>query len=166
MAPTLHPGQLAFGRRTLLAASAAGVAFLAVGCTSPPPAAPRERVTSAQADQLAAQVRVQDELVAAVSAATAADPTLTAEIPDLIAQAHEQLTRLRAAAPSATSSATATATASPEVPSDGDVRAWLRDQVTAAAASHAAAAAGQSGARAALLGSLSAGLRGHQTQLA
>jgi hypothetical protein len=46
------------------------------------------------------------------------------------------------------------------------VRTWLREQVTGAAASHAAACARQTGARAALLGSVAAGLRGHEAALA
>ena len=44
--------------------------------------------------------------------------------------------------------------------------AWLRGQVAAAATSHAAACLEQSGARAALLGSIAAGLRGQDGRLA
>src|SRR5690606_15880061 len=110
----------------------------------------REKVTSEQADELAAQVTVQEGLVAAVAAAGTADPALSAETADLTAQAQEQLTRLRAAAPGASASASTSAS----VPPGSDVRGWLRGQVSAAAASHEAACAGQSGARAALLGSL------------
>jgi hypothetical protein len=159
----LLPGQPVFRRRTLLAASAAGIALVVTGCTSSPPPDARERVTSEQADLLAAQVTVQESLVAAVGTATAADPALAAAVPDLITQTQEQLTRLRAAAPGATASAGA---APPAPPAGAEVRAWLRGQVSEAAASHAAACAGQSGARAALLGSLSAGLRGHEARLA
>jgi hypothetical protein len=46
------------------------------------------------------------------------------------------------------------------------VRGWLREQVASAAASHAEACLDASGARAALLGSVAAGLRGHETALA
>jgi hypothetical protein len=46
------------------------------------------------------------------------------------------------------------------------VRAWLREQVAAAATSHAGACVDASGARAALLGSVAAGLRGHEAALA
>lgn len=162
MPATPLPGPPAFRRRTLLAASAAGLALLATGCTSAPPADPREKVTSEQADELAAQVTVQEGLVAAFAAAGAADPALSAETADLTAQAQEQLTRLRAAAPGASAAAGTSA----NVPPGGDVRGWLRGQVSAAAASHEAACADQSGARAALLGSLAAGLRGHEARLA
>jgi hypothetical protein len=43
---------------------------------------------------------------------------------------------------------------------------WLRGQVAAAADSHATASVDQSGARAALLGSIAAGLRGQDGRLA
>ena len=73
-----------------------------------------------------------------------------------------QLKRLKAAAPGAGSSASTSA----PVPAGTDARAWLRDQVAAAATSHAAACVDLSGARAALLGSIAAGLRGQDGRLA
>ena len=155
------PALPGFSRRTLLAASAAGLALLAAGCSSPP-ADERETVTSEQADELAAQVAVQETLVAAYAAAGAADPALAAQVADLAAQADEQLTRLRAASPGATASASTP----PAPPSGPDARVWLRGQVAAAATSHSAASVDQSGARAALLGSIAAGLRGQDGSLA
>jgi hypothetical protein len=139
----------------LLAASAAGVAVLAVGCTSSSDAGDEE-VTSEQADALAGQVGVQAALVAAYAAAGAADPGLAGAVAEPAAQAEQQLDRLRAAAPGA--SATADSTAAPAV--GPDPRAWLREQVAAAATSHTTACVEQTGARAALLGSIAAGLRG------
>jgi hypothetical protein len=154
-------GPRGFSRRTLLAASAAGLAVLAAGCTSSPEAE-RERVTGEQADQLAGQVGVQETLVAAYTAAGAADPALAAAVAELAAQAAEQLERLRAAAPGATPGS-----ASPgSPPSPGEARSWLREQVSATADSHAGACVTQSGARAALLGSIAAGLRGQDGRLA
>jgi hypothetical protein len=150
-----------FSRRTLLAASAVGLALLSAGCTSAP-VDEREQVTSEQADELAAQVVVQEALVAAFSAAGAADPALAAAVAELSAQAAEQLERLRAAAPGGS----APAASSPAGPSGPDAKAWLRGQVATAAASHAAACLEQSGARAALLGSIAAGLRGQDGVLA
>jgi len=149
-----------FSRRTLLAASAAGLALLSAGCTSSP-GGEREQVTSEQADELAGQVAVQESLVAAFSAAGAADPGLAADVAELAAQAGEQLDRLRAAAPGS-STAPASSSAPPAGPG---ARAWLRAQVASAAASHAAACLEQSGARAALLGSIAAGLRGQDGRL-
>ncbi len=155
------PGPRGFSRRTLLATSAAGLALLAAGCTSSP-TEPRERVTGEQADQLLGQVGVQETLVAAYTAAGAADPALAGDVAELAAQAGEQLARLRAAAPGATPSAVSPGTP----PSPGEARSWLRAQVAAAATSHATACVTQSGARAALLGSISAGLRGQDGRLA
>jgi hypothetical protein len=157
--PSLRPP--GFPRRTLLGASAAAVALLAVGCSSAP-ADGRETVTSRQADELAGQVAVQQTLVAAYAAAGAADPALGTEVADLAAQAGEQLKCLQAAAPHGTS-ATSSAGAPPAAP---EARAWLRSQVAAAATSHAAACLDQSGARAALLGSIAAGLSGQDGRLA
>jgi hypothetical protein len=162
MSATPSPGPPGFSRRTLLAASAAGLALLAAGCSSPP-ADEREAVTSAQADELAIQVAVQEALVAAFASAAAADPALAAEVAELAAQADEQLTRLRAAAPGSTASAASTAGTAPAGP---EARAWLRGQIAAAATSHATACVDQSGARAALLGSIAAGLRGQDGRLA
>ena len=157
--PAPPPG---FSRRTLLAASAAGLALLAAGCSSPP-VDEREKVTSAQADELAGQVSVQENLVAAYAAAGAADPALGGEVAELAGQAQAQLDRLKAAAPGAGSSASS---AAPPGPAGTEARAWLRGQVAAAAASHAAACVDLSGARAALVGSIAAGLRGQDGRLA
>jgi hypothetical protein len=160
MPATSLPRPPGFSRRTLLAASAAGLGLLAVGCTSAP-TDPQETVTSEQVDALAAQVVVQELLVAAYAAAVTADPTLATLAAELSPQAEEQLARLQAAAPGSTSSAQA-ASATPA----GDARTWLRGQVSAAATSHATACLDQSGARAALLASVAAGLRGHEARLA
>ena len=151
-----------FSRRTLLAVSAAGLAALAAGCSSPP-ADERETVTSEQADELAAQVAVQQALVTAFAAAAAADPALGAEVADLAPQAGEPLERLQAAVPGSTASSAPPGDAAPAAP---ETRGWLRTQVTTAATSHTTACLDQSGARAALLGSIAAGLRGHETRLA
>jgi hypothetical protein len=149
-------------RRTLLAASAAGMALLATGCTASPGAEEREKATDEQADKLADQVAVQAALVAAIAAAGAADPALAGAIADLTTQADQQLERLRAAAPGSSASSSA----SPTPPSPAEARGWLRGQVAATATSHATACLDQSGARAALLGSIAAGLRGHDGRLA
>jgi hypothetical protein len=158
--PALRPP--GFSRRTLLGASAAGLALFVTGCTSSPPDQ-REAVTTKQADELAAQLGVQEALVAAYDAASAADPALKAGITELAAQATEQLKRLRAAAPGTTPSAAASTSAAP---AGAGAKAWLRQQVAAAATSHATACVDQSGARAALLGSIAAGLRGQDARLA
>jgi hypothetical protein len=162
MPPPPLPHPPGFSRRTLLAASAAGLAFLTVGCSSSA-ADEREKVTSAQADELTAQVAVQAAVVAAYAAAGAADPALAAEVAELAAQADEQLTRLKAAVPGSTASAGSSANPAPAAPG---TRAWLRAQVAEAASSHAGACVGQSGARAALLGSIAAGLSGQDGRLA
>jgi hypothetical protein len=162
MSPLPAPRPPGFSRRTLLAASAAGLAVLATGCSSPP-ADEREKVTSEQADELAAQVAVQEALVAAFTAAGAADAALAGEITDLAAQVADQLDRLRAAAPGSTASAAPSSAPPPPAPG---TRSWLRTQVAAAATSHATACVDQSGARAALLGSIAAGLRGSDARLA
>lgn len=161
MPPLPSPAPRGFSRRTLLAASAAGLALVAAGCTSSPPDE-REQVTGEQADQLLGQVSVQETLVAAYTAAGAADPALAGAVADLAAQAGEQLERLREAAPGATPSSTSPGTP----PSPAEARPWLRAQVATAATSHATACVDQSGARAALLGSISAGLRGQDGRLA
>jgi hypothetical protein len=161
MPPIAAPRPPGFSRRTLLAVSATGLAFVAAGCSSPP-AEEREKATSQQADLLSAQVAVQETLVAAFAAAGAADPGLGAEVGELAAQADEQLARLRAAAPGSTSTA-GSATPAPAAP---ETRGWLRGEVAAAATSHATACLDQSGARAALLGSIAAGLRGQDSRLA
>jgi hypothetical protein len=160
MPPPPAPHPPGFSRRTLLAASAVGLALLSAGCTSS--ADEREQVTSEQADELAAQVAVQEALVAAFASATAADPALAAAVADLSAQAEEQLERLRAASPGGSAPSSSAAAA----PAGQDARAWLREQVAAASTSHGAACLDQSGARAALLGSIAAGLRGQDGRLA
>ncbi len=155
-----------FSRRRLLA-GAAGLALLAGGCTSEGSDDPAAQ-DPPEADRVAGQVPVQEALVAAHDAAAAADPALGAQTAPLAEQARTQLERLRAAAPAATSTATTSPTASPAPapPAGADVRAWLREQVAAAATSHAGACVDASGARAALLGSVAAGLRGHEAALA
>lgn len=166
MSPTALPVPQGFTRRTLLAASAAGLALLVAGCTEEP-ADPREQVTSEQADELAAQVAVQEALVAAFAAAGAADPALAAAVTAQAEQAQAQLDRLRDASPGSSSSATSSsASSSPAAPAGPEARAWLRSRVAEAAESHAAACLDQSGARAALLGSIAAGLRGQDGTLA
>ena len=166
MAPVPFPAPSGFSRRTLLAASAVGLSVLVVGCTADP-ADPREQVTSEQADELAAQVAVQEAVVAAFAAAGAADPALAAAVTEQAAQAQLQLERLKAAAPGASSSESASATATSAAPPAGpEAKAWLRAQVADAATSHATACLDQSGARAALLGSIAAGLRGQDAVLA
>jgi hypothetical protein len=160
MVATTPLASLAFSRRTLLAASAAGLGALLVGCTSNDGKAP---VTAQQADQLAGQVSAQQALVDAFAAAAAADPALGTAVADLATQVTKQLDRLKAAAPGPNSSASSSAAA---VPAGQDPRAWLGSQVTATADSHAKACVDQTGARAALLGSIAAGLRGMAGQLA
>jgi hypothetical protein len=162
MSATSAVGPPGFSRRTLLGASAAALALLVTGCTSSPPDG-EQTVTSEQADGLAVQVGVQEALVASYESATAADPALTDGIAELAAQAAEQLDRLRAAAPGSTSSASASAGGAP---AGAGAKPWLREQVAAAATSHAAACLDQSGGRAALLGSIAAGLRGQDGRLA
>lgn len=160
MAPTAPPGPRAFTRRTLLAASAAGLAVAVAGCTSSS-ADEEDTVTSEQADELAAQVTVQETLVAAYDMAFQADPALATAVADLATQAAEQLDRLRAAAPG--DHPTGEPMGSPPA---GAAQDWLRAQVAVAATSHATACLDQFGARAALLGSIAAGLRGHEARLA
>ena len=82
-------------------------------------------------------------------------------------QARAQLERLRAAAPGGpgTSPGAGSSTAAPAVDAAG-ARGYLRAQVAAAADAHAAACPDFTGGRAALLGSIAAGLRGQDGQLA
>jgi hypothetical protein len=162
MAPSSVPAPRGFSRRALLVASA-GVALTAAGCTSDSPAGPV--VSTEQADQLAGQVAVQERLVEAYTAAAAADPALGAAVAVQAGQASEQFARLRQAAPSTRSSSASPSTAAGP-PAGTDVRAWLREHVAVAAGAHAGAVADQTGARAALLGSIAAGLRGHEAVLA
>ena len=167
------PAAGAFSRRSLLLGALAGAGVLVTGCTSDP-AEPADAVTPAQVDQLADQVRVQEELVAAYDRALATAPELAAAAAGLAAQARAQLDRLRAAAPGAaasSSAAPAPGSASPTTAADGPpdaagARGWLRDRVTSAADAHATACPAFSGGRAALLGSIAAGLRGQAGQLA
>jgi hypothetical protein len=163
MSPAAPASSAAFGRRAFLAGSAAGVALLVTGCGSSGDGAPA--VTAQQVDQLAGQVAVQQALVAQFTAARAADPALGTQVADLADLAQRQLDRLKAAAPgpAASSSAAATAAVPPAGP---DARAWLRTQIAAAADSHATACLDQTGGRAALLGSIAAGLRGQDGRLA
>jgi len=153
-----------FDRRTLLTAALAGTALVAAGCTGGS-GDDADAVTPAQVDQLAAQVQAQEALVAAYDQAFTAAPELAAVATPLAQQARAQLERLRAAAPG--SPASSTASAPPVAPLDAaGARAYLRGQVAAAADSHATACPGFTGARAALLGSIAAGLRGQDRLLA
>src|SRR4051794_17890153 len=153
MALSASLATVAFSRRALLAGSAAGLGVLLVGCTSDDGPAP---VTAQQADQLAGQVTAQQGLVDAFATAAGADPALGAEVADLATQVQQQLDRLKKAAPGPGSSASPSSPAAP----GADARGWLRTQVAATADSHAGACLDQTGARAALLGSIAAGLRG------
>ncbi|MGY1857409.1 hypothetical protein [Modestobacter sp. SYSU DS0290] len=158
----------AFSRRTLLAAALVGTASTVVACTADG-GDPADAVTPQQVDQLAAQLAVQQTLVGAYEQAFAADPQLAAGAGTLAEQARTQLDRLQAAAPGVASSSTAASSSTPAtagVPDPAGARAWLRTQVTAAADAHTAAAPTFSGARAALLGSIAAGLRGQDALLA
>lgn len=185
MSPSSAPGP-AFTRRSLLAGSATGLALLVAGCTPSSSGKRDQTATSRQAEALAKQVPVQETVVAAYAAVKAADSALGAQTAELAAQAAQQLARLKAAAPGAGSarsagassgaassgagssgatSSGATSSGATAVPAGQDPQAWLRGQVSAAADSHAAACLTQSGARAALLGSLAAGLRGQVAAL-
>jgi hypothetical protein len=163
MVPSPAPAPRGLSRRAFLAATG-GLAMLAAGCTggSPDDAA----VSTEEADQLAGQVAVQAAVVAAYAAATTADAELGAAVTEQARQAGEQLDRLRAAAPSAASSSPPASAPPGAPPAGADVRGWLRDQVAAAAGAHATACVDQTGPRAALLGSLAAGLRGQEAALA
>jgi hypothetical protein len=161
--PSPAPRPPGFPRRTLLAGAlgAAGLALLA-GCTSDDDGG-GQSLSPEQADRLTAQVAVQEAAVAAYAAAATADPALGGAVTPQAEQALAQLDRLRAAAPGATSSAPADGAGPPP---GADARAWLREQVGAAAAAHEAACADQVASRAALLGSVAAGLRGQEVVLA
>lgn len=167
-----------FSRRTLLAAALAGTAAAAAGCTGGSGDG-ADAVTPAQADQLTAQVAVQAALVAAYDRALAASPELVPAATVLADQARQQLDRLRAAAPGASSTgapqsggppsggASSAASSTVAAPLDpAGARAYLRAEVARAADAHATACPGFSGGRAALLGSITAGLRGQDGQLA
>lgn len=164
MLPPPAPRPTGFSRRTLLAgvAGAAGLTLLAAGCTSGD-GEDGQTLSPEEADRLAAQVAVQEAAVAAYAAAVAADPSLGQGVAAQAEQALAQLDRLRAAAPEPPSSTSAEAGGPPP---GGDVRAWLREQVGAAAGAHEAACADQVASRAALLGSVAAGLRGQEAALA
>jgi hypothetical protein len=161
-----------FSRRRLLVAALAGTALAVTGCTTGA-ADDADAVTPTQVDQLAAQVRVQETLVAAYDDAFAASPELAAAAGPLAEQARAQLERLRAAAPGAGAGPSSTGSSSPGSSPTGaptvdpaGARAYLRAQVATAADAHAAACPGFTGGRAALLGSIAAGLRGQDGQLA
>jgi hypothetical protein len=157
------PRQPGFSRRTLLAglAGASGMVLLAA-CTSDD-GGDGSAPTPEEADRLADQVAVQEVVVAAYAAAAAADPALGNRVAVQSEQATAQLDRLRAAAPGATSSAPADLGGPPP---GGEVQTWLRDRIGTGADAHEAACAEQVGGRAALLGSIAAGLRGQVTVLA
>ncbi|WP_336032288.1 hypothetical protein [Geodermatophilus sp. FMUSA9-8] len=177
MSTSLPDGSPAgFSRRRLLAGAAGLAVLAAAGCTAGDGGGAAAQ-TSAQDDRLAAQLPVQEAVVAAYDAAVAADPALGGEVAPLAEQARTQLERLRAAAPGAaasssesssesSSSGSSSGASAPAPPAGGDVRGWLREQVAAAAAGHTAACVEASGARAALLGAVAAGLRGHEAALA
>ena len=157
-------------RRSLLAAALTGTALLATACTGGD-GDPADAVTPAQSDQLGRQVDVQATLVAAYAQAFAVSPELAVAAAPLADQARQQLTRLRRAAPGSTAAASSPAASSAGSsagvgPDAAGARAWLRAQVAAAAQAHATACPGFTGARAALLGSIAAGLRGQDGQLA
>jgi len=157
-------------RRTFLGVLAAGSAAVLTGCTSFTDADRDDDVTPAQIDQLAGQVAVQEQLADAYATAFAADPELAVSAEELARQCADQLARLRAAAPGGTDPASPAlgpdTAGAPAVTDPTQVRATLRHQVGVAADSHAAACTTFTGARAALLGSLVAGLRGQEQQLA
>lgn len=154
----------AFSRRALLVGALAGTAVVAVGCTGMAGGG-ADAITPAEADQLAAQVDVQTVLVGAYDDAFAAAPELAIAAAVLADQARQQLERLRAAAPG-TAASSSGASPSPAALDPAAARAYLRAQIAGAAAAHAAACPGFTGARAALLGSIAAGLRGQVGQLA
>ncbi|GAA4746813.1 hypothetical protein GCM10023328_31270 [Modestobacter marinus] len=159
------PAAGTFTRRSLLVAALAGTALVATGCTGSS-GDETDAVTPAQVDRLAAQVRVQEEVVAAYDQALSSAPGLAAELAPLAAQARAQLDRLRAAAPGDTATASA-APAGAAAPTDpAEARVWLRGAVGAAATAHAEACPEFTGGRAALLGSIAAGLRGQDGLLA
>lgn len=163
------PAAGSFTRRRLLVASLAGTALVATGCTGSPGDV-TDAVTPAQVDQLAAQVRVQEEVVAAYDQALSTAPDLGAALAPLAAQALAQLDALRAAAPGdpgTTAPAPSGAAAPAGPPTDpAGARSWLRSQISAAATAHAEACPEFTGGRAALLGSIAAGLRGQDGLLA
>jgi hypothetical protein len=158
------PGALSrpFTRRSLLVAALAGTALAATGCTGNSEDA-ADAVTPEQVDQLAAQVQVQETLVAAYDRAFTASPALAGSAATLAEQARAQLERLRAAAPGSTGGSASSAPA--QVVDAAGARAYLRAQVATAADAHAAACPDFTGGRAALLGSIAAGLRGQDGQL-
>jgi hypothetical protein len=166
MSPSPAPGPT-LTRRSLLAGSAAGLALLVAGCTSSSGTRHDDAATSRQAAALAAQVPVQQAVVAAYAAAEAADAALGSKTADLASQAAQQLARLKAAAPASTPSRSkgAPTSGATAVPAGQDAQAWLSGQVSAAADSHTTACLAQTGARAALLGSIAAGLRGQAAVL-
>jgi hypothetical protein len=168
VSPGAGPFRQPFTRHTLLVGALAGTALAAVGCTRGDQD-PADAVTPAQVDQLADQVRAHEVLVTAYDRAFAAAPELGVAAAPLADQARAQLDRLRGAAPGAGSTAGGPpAAGTPGGPPADTVgaRAWLRAQVAATADAHAAACVAMSGGRAALLGSIAAGLRGQDGLLA
>jgi hypothetical protein len=155
-----------FTRRSLLVAALAGTALAATGCTGSSGDA-ADAVTPRQVDQLAAQVQVQETLVAAYEQAFSAAPELAGTAAALADQARAQLQRLRDAAPDSPGpSAPAGSSSAAPVLDPAGARVYLRAQVATAADAHAAACPDFTGGRAALLGSIAAGLRGQDGQLA
>jgi len=186
MSGPLQPSPAAggFSRRSLLLGTLAGAAVLVTGCTGDP-VERADAVTPAQVDQLAAQVQVQETLVGDYQRAVTAAPDLAAATSGLADQARAQLDRLREAAPGAGASSSpaggpasggpaagsppsgSPASGSPAdpLPDAAGAREWLRTRVAGAADAHATACPSFSGARAALLGSIAAGLRGQAAVL-
>ncbi|MCZ2821989.1 hypothetical protein O2V63_16735 [Modestobacter sp. VKM Ac-2977] len=159
------PAAGTFSRRSLLLATLAGTALVSTGCTGSSGDV-TDAVTPAQVDRLAVQVRVQEEVVAGYDQALSSAPDLVTALTPLAAQALAQLDRLRAAAPGDTGT-TAAATSGTAAPTDpAEARVWLRGVVAASAAAHAEACPEFTGGRAALLGSIAAGLRGQDGLLA
>ena len=122
------------------------------------------RSPTSRPQALAAQVGVQEALVAAYAAAGAADPAVThGRRRARRARRRQQLEALQAAAPGeALVLGRARAPAAPR----GRCAGLAARQVAATATSHATACLDQTGARAALLGSIAAGLRGQDRRLA
>ena len=131
MSPTSSPAPPGFSRRTLLAASAAGLALLVAGCTSAAGRRAGRRSPSKQADALAAQVGVQEALVAAYAAAGAADPALAGR-GGRAGRPGRRAARAGCRRPPPARRRVGVA-AAPPAPPGRDARAWLRGQVAAAA---------------------------------
>ena len=137
--------------------------MLVVGCTAEP-ADPREQVTSEQADELAAQVAVQEALVAAFAAAGSRRPGAGHRRGRAGGQAQEQLDAAEGRGARRVRLAVVDLGVPPR-PARRP-RPGCATQIADTATSHATACLDQSGARAALLGSIAAGLRGQDAVLA